>query len=228
MNNNHSVESHLGLDIAEYDRIIRTFIPGYDTMLNTILDHLKGVLQEDTTIIDLGGGTGSLACAIAEKFLTVQIELWDIDQKMLAVAKQRLSKYGKRVRLVKKSFHETLPSCNAVVASLSLHHINNMQSKTKLYSNIYNALEPSGIFLNGDATIPLDKNLRSATYGVWTEFMKSNSMTEDEVQRHFNDWSKEDTYFSLPEELSALTSAGFPHPECVWKNGPMTVFGGSK
>ena len=224
----HSVKSHLELDIAKYDRSIRTFIPGYDTMLNTILGHLKGVLREDTTIIDLGGGTGSLAFPIAEKFPTVQIELWDIDQKMLAVAKQRLLKYGGRVRLVAKSFHEYLPSCNAVVASLSLHHINNLQSKTKLYSNIYSALEPSGIFLNGDATLPLDKNLRSATYGVWTEFMKSGGMTEDEVQGHFKDWSKEDTYFSLAEEFSALASAGFQHPECVWRNGPMTVFGGSK
>ncbi len=69
---------------------------------------------------------------------------------MLAAAKQRLSKYSGRVLLVEKSFDAPLPSCNAVVASLSLHHVNNLQSKTKLYSNIYKALGPPGIFLNGD------------------------------------------------------------------------------
>ncbi len=67
MNNIHSVESHLRLDISEYDRIIRTFIPGYDAMLSTILAHLANALQENATIIDLGGGTGSLACCHRRK-----------------------------------------------------------------------------------------------------------------------------------------------------------------
>ncbi len=30
--------------------------------------------------------------------------------------------------------------------------------------------------------------------------MKSKGMTENEIQGHFKDWSKEDTYFSLTEE----------------------------
>ena len=105
---------------------------------------------------------------------------------------------------------------------------NLISSKTKLYSNIYSSLTPGGIFLNGDATIPADSNEKTTTYRLWSEFMKSNGITSREVRQHFDDWSKEDTYFSLEEEFSALTSAGFQHPKCLWKQGPMTVFGGTK
>ena len=130
----HSVEAHLRLNISDYDRIIRTFIPGYDTMLNTIVDHLINSLPKNSVIVDLGGGTGSLAYALAEKFPGARIELRDIDPNMIAIAQQRLSEYRIRIQFEEKSFHEPLPPCNAVVASISLHHINSLESKTKLYS----------------------------------------------------------------------------------------------
>ena len=40
--------------------------------------------------------------------------------------------------------------------------------------------------------------------------------------RHFADWSDEDTYFSLSEELACLQSAGLA-AKCVWREGPGTV-----
>src|ERR1700722_9787374 len=69
MESEHSVSSHLHLDTTEYDRIIRTYIPHYDESRGVQLDllaaaHVQGVVR----IVDLGGGTGSLAEAILERF----------------------------------------------------------------------------------------------------------------------------------------------------------------
>lgn len=224
----HSVEDHLRLRADEYDRVIRTFIPGYDTMLATLVHWLSTVIRKDGIVIDLGGGTGSLAYAIAERFPGVQIEVRDVDPKMLEVADRRLSKYKHRVRLLEKSFDESLPKSDAIVASLSLHHVKDLQKKTELYERIFEALRKPGIFLNGDATMNPEKPAERFYYRSWREFMERNGMTGEEVRQHFRDWADEDRYFSILEELTALASAGFRQPDCFWKSGAFAVFGGLK
>jgi hypothetical protein len=39
-------------------------------------------------------------------------------------------------------------------------------------------------------------------------------------------WAGEDRYYPLAAELAMLGAAGFAQPECFWKDGPATVFGG--
>ena len=224
----HSVEEHLHLQVTEYDRIIRTFIPGYEMMLSTIVQWLELVLPSNGLILDLGGGTGSLAYLVAERFPDTSIEIWDIDPKMLAVAKLRLSTFGDRIIFREKSFDEPLPRCSAFVASLALHHIRRLELKTKMYTNVFNALTPNGIFLNGDVTLNSDRKLQEGTYDMWRTFMKGNGITDEEITQHFREWAEDDTYFSLRDETAALAAAGFTNPECFWKYGPTTVFGATK
>src|SRR3990172_6692076 len=119
----HSVEGHLGTRATEYDRVIRTFIPGYEAMLATQLQWLATAVPETGLVVDLGGGTGALAQAVAERFPRVHIQVWDTDPQMLAVAEQRLRRYGDRVALVQPSFYEPLPEAHAFLASFSLHPI---------------------------------------------------------------------------------------------------------
>ena len=63
----HSVSDHLHVMIADYDRFIRTVIPHYETMRAVQLELLARSLPPDGRVIDLGGGTGALARAVAEK-----------------------------------------------------------------------------------------------------------------------------------------------------------------
>lgn len=224
----HSVEDHFHFHVAEYDRMIRTLIPEYETMHAMIVRWCECVLPSKARIIDLGGGTGSLTAAMAERFTHAEIEVWDIDTKMFEVARHRLAKYRDRIRFVERSFEEPLPECDAVVACIALHHVKDLEKKTKIYSNIYHALRSPGIFANGDATMSLEQRTQEATYRLWTEFMMSNGMTEAEAQQHFADWKDEDRYFPLHGEFAMVNAAGFPQPECFWKYGPMAVYGGVK
>src|SRR5437868_13707413 len=64
----HSVSDHLHVMIADYDRFIRTVIPHYETMRAVQLELLARSLPSHGRVIDLGGGTGALAKAVAEKF----------------------------------------------------------------------------------------------------------------------------------------------------------------
>ena len=222
----HSVREHLRLRENEYDRIIRTFIPGYDAMLGTMARLVAQTLPPASAIIDLGGGTGSLAFLIAEAIPNSTIEIRDVDPHMLAIAEERLSKFCDRIQVRQKSFEDPLTECDAIVASLSLHHLPTLAKKAELYSRIGRALRKPGVFLIGDVTMSPDVSTRRVVMSFWEEFMMSQMMTREEVQQHFADWAREDTYFSLLDEFSALRSAGFHQPECFWKYGPVTVFGG--
>lgn len=224
----HSVENHLGMRASEYDRVIRTFIPGYEALLAAQLQWLATTMPETGVVVDLGGGTGALAQAIAERFPQVHIQVLDTDPQMLAVAEQRLRRYGDRVALVQRSFYEPLPEAHAFVASLALHHIREEEQKKRLYAHIFQSLHESGIFLNGDCVMTSSPVADAEYYRTWEAFMESTGIPSAEAKRHFAAWAKEDRYFSIAAELTMLADAGFPFPDCFWKQGPFAVYGGYK
>jgi tRNA (cmo5U34)-methyltransferase len=228
MSHQHSVETHLGIVAADYDRVIRTFIPGYEQMLSTIKWWLSEVIPPDGRVIDLGGGTGALAESVLMALPKVRLEIWDVDPKMLAVARERLQNFGNRISLCERSFTEKLDECNGVIATLSLHHLSTLDQKRAVYGNIYEALSKPGIFLNGDCTMDLTEPARSVILRYWSNFMVTHGISEDDARQHFSEWAKEDTYHQISDELTALAQAGFRRPEVYWKKGPITVYGGMK
>jgi tRNA (cmo5U34)-methyltransferase len=228
MSHQHSVQAHLGVAVSDYDRIIRTFIPGYEQMLETICWWLSKVIPHGGTIIELGGGTGALAHAVLTKLPEVRMEIWEIDVNMLAVAAERLQKFSTRVTLREKSFAERLDQCDAVIATLSLHHISTLEAKRAVYQNIFDALTSGGIFLNGDCTIDATEPAHSVNVRYWLDFMAMHGISEEEGRKHLDKWSKEDTYQQIYDELAALAQAGFQRPDVFWKQGPFAVYGAIK
>ena len=222
----HSVSDHLHVTIADYDRFIRTVIPHYETMRAVQLELLARCLPSDGRVVDLGGGTGALARAVAEKFPGICVEIWDTDPAMLEVARERCAVFGDRVHLVARSFAEPLRACDAVVACIALHHVKDMAAKGKIYANIFQALHPGGIFANADCVMSETPAVRSASYEGWAKFMEEQGLSPAEAQQQFTEWAKEDYYPPLATELGLLTEAGFAEPDCFWRTAPFTVFGG--
>jgi tRNA (cmo5U34)-methyltransferase len=224
----HSVENHLCLDVKEYDRLIRTFSPAYDEMLSVVVDILNRRFKSSFRVLDLGTGTGALAFEILSKIPHAHVEVWDIDKKMLAVAQERLAPFHDRLSIYEKSFEETSSEKEAIVASFSLHHIKERSQKQKLFKSIFNGLSKGGLFLNADLTLSTEPELNRMTYQTWSDFLCTQGWAHDEAQKHFLNWSNEDQYFPLFEELNSLAAVGFREPECFWKKMPATVYGGIK
>jgi tRNA (cmo5U34)-methyltransferase len=222
----HSVSDHLHVMIADYDRFIRTVIPHYETMRAVQLELLARCLPSDGRVIDLGGGTGALARAVAEKFPAVQVEIRDTDPAMLEVARERCAAFGDRVHLIERSFAEPLSACDAVVACIALHHVKDMAEKGKIYANIFRALRPGGIFANADCVMSETSAVRAASCEGWAKFMEEQGLSPAEAQQQFAEWAKEDYYPPLATELRLLAEAGFAEPDCFWRTAPFTVFGG--
>lgn len=221
----HSVSRHLRLAIDDYDETIRRFVPGYDAMLAAVAREFAPMRPH--RILDLGGGTGSLTHVLLAHGEVENIDLIDVDPEMLARARIRLARFGKRVCLRDISFFSDLPLCNGVASSLALHHIATRNVKTDLYRRIYRALQPGGLFVNADVTMPRREPERRQTYRLWIDHMMTCGINEERAWQHLAEWEDEDTYFALEEELADLGTAGF-RSECVWRVGPMAVMVGRK
>ena len=124
------------------------------------------------------------------------------------------------------NFHDPLPRCDAVVASLSLHHVRELSEKTRVYRNVYDALPAGGLFLLLDASVSAHPTLSSAVMDRWAHWMGEHGIDDATARQHFASWSKEEHYQSLADELQALIAAGFAQPECFFRRGAVAVYGG--
>ena len=221
----HSVKQHLRLEIEVYDRTIRTWIPGYEQALKRAAGEVARV--QPRRVLDLGAGTGALSEAILERSASATVELLDVDPEMLAQARVRLKRFGERARFRRQSFLDPLAECDAVAASLALHHVPAMTEKTQLYKRILKALAPGGVLVNADVTMPAGGPRRSEDYAKWAAHLVSCGIGEDRAYEHFREWAGEDTYFPLEMELEAMTEAGFG-AACIWQDVPNTLMIGRK
>ena len=221
----HSVRSHLRLEVDAYDEAIRRFIPGYEEGLNRIAGEVAAIRR--ALALDLGTGTGALAEAMLEHECVGAVEAIDVDPEMLDRARIRLRRFGSRVRFRECSFEAPLSACDAVAACLALHHIPAIRRKRALYRHIFRALRPGGVFVIADVTMTADPVERERCYRIWTAHLASHGIEERRAREHFDEWSSEDTYFPVAEELTALREAGFV-AECPWQDPPNTLLVGRK
>lgn len=226
MPDEHRVAGHLGVAADEYDRAIRTFIPRYDTMLGTIVHWLERSVPRGGLVVDLGAGTGALSAAILDALPAVRVQLVDIDPDMLDTAAARCREHEGRFEVRRARFEDDLPRCDAVVATLALHHVADPDEKRDLYTAIRAALEPGGLVVVGDMLIHPEGPERRGMLADWYAHMAEHGITKEEADGHFAQWAEEDHYVTLVDELQLIGAAGFPHPECFWRDGGLAVYGG--
>jgi tRNA (cmo5U34)-methyltransferase len=221
----HSVEQHLAVAPEAYDREILRFIPGYDAMLDELVDALAAHAPAEAPlrVLDVGAGTGALSARVAARLPEAAITMLDVDAAMLAQAEQRLAPHRDRVTLQRGSFFDALPACDAAVAALALHHVRDLDQKREIYRNIHHALAAGGIFLDADAAIPRSHALQKRLWARWAEHLVAHGDTEEQAYARFADWAKEDLYFSIDEEIAALKESGFACVEVLYRRGPIRV-----
>jgi tRNA (cmo5U34)-methyltransferase len=109
-----------------------------------------------------------------------------------------------------------------------------MEKKKRLFSGIYDSLQPGGYFLNIDVVIAQTESLERWYMKLWEEWMdiKINSLDrkdvsfQDIVRRYKEaDENKPDT---LDDQLNALKGIGFQDVDCFYKYGIFAIYGGKK
>lgn len=216
-----SVAQHLKIEIAEYDARIRTFIPDYEELIGTAAGALRVLETAAPAIVDLGIGTGALAARCLEVHEAASLVGIDADAAMIEAARARLAGHS-RVGFVQADFLEvTVPPCDAIVASLALHHVAAPGTKQAFYASCREALRPGGVLVSADCFPAREPRLATSQRDAWLRHMR-RTYARAECESYFATWAGEDVYFALQDELEWLGGAGLM-PEVVWRKGGLAV-----
>jgi hypothetical protein len=124
---------------------------------------------------------------------------------MLAKAKARFET-DTRVRIVKHDFSLPLPEnlgfFDAIVSSLAIHHLTH-ERKKQLYTEVFNHLNPSGVFCNFEhVSSPTERLHRKF-------FLAIGQMPESE--------DPSNKLLGVETQLGWLREIGFVDVDCYWK-----------
>lgn len=170
---------------------------GYDevhlALMNDKIAITTALPDSIRTVLDLGAGTGLELIPLFEKFPDAHVTAVDISESMLGVLKTR--PFADRVTCIAGDFFNTDfgDHYDAVISSAALHHFD-PANKRKLYSHIFEALSPGGIYLNSDR---------------FYENIEDQEIDLRDYAEDPNRWPHMDTPLAISVETELLKDVGF-------------------
>ena len=165
---------------------------------------LEEVPKTVKRILDLGTGDGRLLALLKIERPMVSSVALDFSPIMLEAVKSRF-KNDSTVEIIDHNLDEALPELDtfdAVISSFAIHHLTHNR-KRSLYVEIFNLLQPGGIFCNlehiASPTIRLHENFLKAIGRTTSQDDPSNKLLDVETQ------------------LKWLRNIGFHDVDCYWK-----------
>lgn len=180
----------------------------------------EGVLAEQVPrdarrVLDLGTGDGRLLALLQADRPKMRGVGLDFSEVMLDAARKRFSG-DERIGLVKHDFRQALPALgrfDVVVSSMAIHHLEHAR-KRSLYGEIFDLLEPGGVFANFE-------HVASATHRLHLAFFAAiNEPLEHE--------DPSDRLLDVETQLRWLREHGFDDVDCYWKWLEMALLVGVK
>jgi tRNA (cmo5U34)-methyltransferase len=166
-------------------------------------------------VLDLGTGDGRLLALLRvdrDEMLGVGL---DFSEPMLAAARDRFAD-DERIELVHHDLVARLPalgSFDAVVSSMAIHHLEH-ERKRGLYEEVFEMLEPGGVFANFEHVASPTHRLHVAFFAAIGEPLEN----EDPSDRTLD----------VETQLKWLREAGFDDVDCYWKWLEMALLIGVK
>ncbi|MFA5089748.1 MAG: methyltransferase domain-containing protein [Candidatus Omnitrophota bacterium] len=222
------VKKHFDDVASGFDTRILKSVPFYMDMLEVLVLALPFNRNQKIKIADLGCGTGTISKMIKEHYPDALITCVDFAGNMVQVAKNKLKGYGgiNYVICDCRNF-DFSPGYDAILSSLTLHHIRDNNEKRVFYKKIFKGLNNNGVFYAADLILGSSDYLQNLNLEKWNEFLLK-SLSQEEILKRKKIYEEEDHPFRLMDELSWLKDAGFCNVDVIWKYYFFTVYGGQK
>jgi tRNA (cmo5U34)-methyltransferase len=223
------VKKHFEEEAKEFDEIILKIIPFYREMLEALTLALPFEINEKILVADLGCGTGTIARMILEKYPNSTLICVDLAANMIEMAKVKLAKY-ENVKYITEDFYNFAfdRKYDAVVSSLSIHHLGTDTDKTKFFKKIFDALNKNGVFYNADVILGSSESLQNLYMEKWKEFMQKKVPLSEITGKWLPKYKEEDRPAELMKQIKWLEKAGFEKIDIIWKYYNFAVYGGTK
>ncbi len=180
----------------------------------------EGVLLEQVPktvqrILDIGTGNGRLLGLLKIDRPQAHSIALDFSPTMLEAARTRFTDDA-TVQVIDHNFDAPLPDLgrfDAVVSSFAIHHVNH-DRKRSLYAEIFDCLEPGGIFCNLEHVAPGSANLHQQ----FRIALGIDQQPEDPSNQ----------LLDVETQLGWLRQIGFTEVDCYWKWLEMALLVGRK
>lgn len=222
------VHDHFNDEAQVFDSNILKSVPYYIEMLEALTSMLPFKKNQKVNVADIGTGTGNVALAVKRACPNANILCIDLSQNMLDIAKEKLKGF-KGVKYVRADIASyAFPyKFDAIISSLTLHHLETDKDKHTLHKKAYAALNKGGIFINADIIIAPNKKMQEIYINKWKNFLLKSSTPSFTADRH-EKYLAEDRPAILLNEIKSLQKAGFKNIEVFWKYYNFAVYGGNK
>ncbi len=164
-------------------------------------------------VLDLGSGGGRLLALVKVARAQASFVGLDFSPTMLETL-HKLFANDPRVTIVAHDLENQLPplgSFDAVISSFAIHHLPHAR-KYALYSEIFAALSPGGVFCNLE-------HVASSTALLHSAFLRAISCEEEDPSNKLLD---------LQTQLAWLREIGFADVDCHWKWRELALLVGVK
>jgi tRNA (cmo5U34)-methyltransferase len=223
----NKVKNHFEDEAELFDRVILTIIPHYPAMVQTLVDAIPFGSSESFRVVDLGCGTGNVAAQVLNAFPNAQMTCLDLAENMIAIARRKLAQLP-HVTYVTADINdfEFRSKYDAIISSLSLHHLATDDAKRDVYHRIYKALNSGGIFYNADVVLASNDFLQDLYMKKWRQFMAKSHSPEEIEGTWIPKYKEEDHPAKLLDHLAWMTEVGFADVDVLWKYFNFAVYGG--
>ena len=176
---------------------------------------LEFIPQKVQRILDLGIGDGRLLALLRIERRDAECIALDFSATMLEAARERFRGEPK-IQVVEHNLDFPLPDLgrfDVIVSSFAIHHCTDERKRT-LYSEIYAALSPGGVFCNLE-------HVAAPTAELHERFLRSLEITEA-------DEDPSNKLVSVEAQVRWLREIGFQDVDCHWKWLELALIGGTK
>ncbi len=176
---------------------------------------LEHVPRDARRVLDLGTGDGRLLALLRLNRPAMLGMGLDYSDLMLEAAAKRFAG-DERIELVKHDLAETLPAFgrfDVVVSSMAIHHLEH-ERKRSLYAEVFDLLEPGGVFANFE-------HVASPTHRLHVAFFAA-------IGEPLEDEDPSDHLLDVASQLTWLRELGFDDVDCYWKWLEMALLVGVK
>jgi len=220
------IQTAFNLAAAEYDGLRRILIPCFDDFYGTAVQVIPFERSKSLQVLDLGAGTGLYSGMVQALFPNAEFTLMDLALEMLEKAQTRFAGLDQSPKILIGDYTEADfgNSYDLIISALSIHHLPDAD-KAKLYSRIYQALKPGGMFINADQVLGKTARLDKLYRQNWLDAVQALGVSTDDLaaaQKRM----EFDRLAPLDLQLSWLEAAGFQDVDCWYKNFSFVVFGG--
>lgn len=212
------VRQHNYDDLAE--RSLPHYREAHDILMQILTANAETSTKAPERALDLGTGSGVTADAVLKALPRVTVTAVDLFPEMIEDARHRLAPWGERVRLVPSDNTEYLranrETFDIVTAAFCIHHLD-VAGKQDIFTRIYDALHPGGLFILLDLTTFSDSILRAHARRDTESYMRSR-VTDPDVQAEWlNHWNNINKPDPADDQVAWLRKAGFlAETVCRW------------